>query len=223
MQGRLIFVCLLSLCAGASHAGGEVNGKAPSSTPREWTNHLKTHPLSKLSARISKANATLMDIASDPRILAAAMLVGANPQTYMSNLQRLPDPESLRNGLKLLPPQSAMDWAYSAMDPEFERALLSRATDPQMAGSWMESMRDPAYFQSAVAVFSAPMQWMKVDADGPPARPPVIGLDPKCNSAWMRVVAQSLPRVAKSAHHAAKGKPWALLKPVQHIRASIYL
>ncbi len=219
MQGRLIFVCLLSFCAGVSHAGSEGNNTAQSASPREWSVHLDDPRLNNLSARDPKAFAALMDMASDPRFLAAAMLAGANPRTYMSFLQRLPAPESLRNGLKLLPQQNAMDWAYSAMDPEFENALLSRAADPQMAGCWMEAMRDPAYFQSAVAVFSAPMQWMKVEADAHHlTRPPVNWLDPKTYSGWMRMVARPLPQAAKSANHTAKSKPWALLQPPQRTR-----
>ena len=216
MQNRLFLVCLLSFSAGVSHAGSVVDDKALSPTPLGSKDHLSDFRLSDLSARNPKAFAALMDTASDPRFLAAAMLAGAKPQAYLSFLQRLPDPESLRNGLKLLPAQSAMDWVYSAMDPEFENALLSRATDPQMAGGWMAAMRDPAYFQSAVAVFDAPTQWMKVNSDGHLSAGPLGNwLEPGSNSGWMRIMTRPLPQVTRSAEHRTEAKSLAFLIPPQ--------
>jgi hypothetical protein len=206
MRRRLIFASFfLPFCVAVSHAGGEVSDKRFPRTSQEWMDHLSNPRLNSLSARNPKAFAALMDAACDPRFLASAMLAGANPQTYLSYLQGLPDPQSLRNGLKAMTPENAMDWAYSTMDPEFQKALLSRTSDPQMASRWMEAMRDPAYFQSAVAVFKMPMQWMKVEADGNIAQPLANWLDPKTYRGWTRLMTRSVSSDAKKSAYAASG------------------
>lgn len=216
MRSRLIYVCLLLFCAGLSHAGNELNGKALPATTQEWMDHLSNPRLFSLSVRDPTAYAALMDAASDPRFLASAMLAGANPQTYMSFLQGLRDPETLRKGLLLMTSQTAMDWAYSSVDPEFQNALLSRATVPQIADRSMDAMRDPAYFQSAVAVFDAPVQWMKVEAYVHIAQPSVIWSDPKTCKGWMRLMAQPLSTDAKkSGYPSTKPKPLLFLSPPQ--------
>jgi hypothetical protein len=130
----------------------------------------------------------VMDVAADPRLLASAMLAGLNPKTYLNFIQRLSDPESVRNKLKDSTPQTTMDRAYSETDPEFQAALLSRATEPNMASKWQETMRDPAYFQSGVFVSNKPVQWMNVTADGRTAGPMMNWFDPKTYLGWIRLM-----------------------------------
>jgi hypothetical protein len=144
-----------------------------------------------------------MDAATDPRVLASAMLAGVNPRTYLSFMQKLTDPEALRHYLATATPESTLDKAYSATDPEFQAALLSRAATQKISGNWQQAMRDPAYFQSAVYVSDKPVQWVNIRADGRQIGAMTDWFDPKTYLGWMRLM--SAPRAQDAKASAAAG------------------
>jgi hypothetical protein len=141
----------------------------------------------------------MMDIATDPRVLATAMLAGLNPKTYLAFLQRLTNPEALRQYLGASTPQSAMDEVYSATDPEYQTALLSRATESKITSNWQQAMRDPAYLQSGVYVSNNPVTWVNVTADGRQFGSMLNWFNPKAYIGWMRLAAVPKPRGSAGA------------------------
>jgi hypothetical protein len=181
MHRTLVFgsLMLLSFGTSASHAASGPNSNAqPPASSLQGTAGLSREPQA----------CALMDAAADPRFLASAMLAGLNPKTYLAFIQRLSNPESVRNKLGALTSQVTMDRAYSQTDPQFQTALLSRATEPKMATKWLDAMRDPAYFQPGVYVSNKPVQWVNVTADGRITPPMVNWLDPKTYMGWIRLM-----------------------------------
>jgi hypothetical protein len=211
MHRSLVFVSLFSLLGGTSgsHAASGPNSNAQPALSVQGA---------AASPREPQACA-LMDAAADPRFLASAMLAGLNPKTYLAFIQRLSNPESVRNKLKDLTSQTTMDRAYSETDPEFQTALLSRATEPKMANKWLDAMRDPAYFQPGVYVSSKPIQWVNVTTDGRITQPIINWLDPKTYMGWMRLMAvpgtQATRDAASGLRQNQPTKPLVFASPPQ--------
>jgi hypothetical protein len=130
---------------------------------------------------------TKLDMASDPRVLATAMLAGMDPKAYLSFMKELPDPETVRRYLVSRTSQATLDKAYSSTQPEFQNALLARVTPQKENAGWQHSMRDLDYIQSAIYVLAGPMQWMNVTAQGQVTGAMLNWFDPDRNAGWIRL------------------------------------
>ena len=193
MNRCLIIVPLfvLPLCSGVLYAGNESVDVQPNIAAQEQAVTL-SEAKGDSQSKPELETCAMMDAAADPRVLASAMLAGLNPRTYLSFMQKLTNPEALRHYLTAVTPQSTLDRAYSATAPEFQTALLSRATAQKMASNWQQAMRDPDYLQSAVYVSSKPVQWANVTTDGHQTGSMMNWFDPKTYMGWMRLMA--IPR-----------------------------
>lgn len=110
----------------------------------------------------------MADAISEPELFVAALVMSANPETWLRILKQGGKPGTLKNLAKLADPGMLVDWFYASVDPRFQRAILSRALDANKRQRWMDSMNDPRFFMPAIAVInpSTPLQWVKVAADG---------------------------------------------------------
>lgn len=129
----------------------------------------------------------MADAISEPELFVAALVMSANPETWLRILKQAGKPGTLKNLAKLADPGMLVDWFYASVDPRFQRAILSRALDVNKRQRWMDSMNDPRFFMPAIAVInpSTPLQWVKVAADGrliqPHASQPAVAGD-----SWLR-------------------------------------
>ena len=220
MQQSLIIALFsaLTLVSGFCYAGNEASNTRPALAQQEKL--MPQHALDGgdiQNTRELEPCAT-MDAAADPRLLASAMLAGLNPKSYLSFMQKMADPQALRNWLTMMTPQTAMDKAYSETDPEFQTALLSRATEPKMATNWLQTILDPTYFQSAVYVSSKSVHWVNVTADRQTTGPMTNWFDPRTYIGWMRIMTVPRPQEAKASSDASAvpaPKPLVFTTPPQ--------
>jgi hypothetical protein len=214
----VILFFILTLGSVGCFAGNEANNARPAIAQQE-----KSAPRNALDGGNSQHAGQLeacaiMDAATDPRLLASAMLAGMNPKSYLSFMQKMVDPQALRNWLSTMTPQTAMDKAYSETDPEFQTALLSRATEPKMANGWLRNILDPTYFQSALYVSSKPTEWVNVTADGRASGSMMNWFDPRTYFGWMRIM--TFPRSLQASASSDAGavvapKPLLFTTPPQ--------
>jgi len=138
----------------------------------------------------------LADAMTDPEFLAAAMVMSANPEIWLKAMERAGAPDVPKNLSQMTTPEMLADWFYSSIDPQFQRAILTRMLDPKKPQRWMQAMSNPRFYMHALAFMNpaTPMQWMKVTADGHMIQPMQAWFDPKTYLNWMR-----LPMPASSA------------------------
>jgi hypothetical protein len=140
-------------------------------------------------ARRSGKALEMADTISEPELFVAAMLLSANPEVWLNAMEGAGKAGTLRNFAQLAGPGSLADRFYDAVDPRFQRAILSRALDKSKAQRWMDSMSDRRFFMPAIAVLSPsnPVQWVKVSATGRTIEPGRQMLDDGPSSAWARL------------------------------------
>jgi hypothetical protein len=95
--------------------------------------------------------------------------------------------QSIRNMVKAIGPEAAMDMMFSSVDPVCQKTLLSKATDPTKAPASIEDMRDDQYFRPAIVVGNQAAQWAKATPDGRGAQPLYNWMDPKNYWGWLRM------------------------------------
>lgn len=151
-------------------------------------------------ARHPQQALNLADAMSDPEFLAAAMVMSANPETWLNAIERAGAAEVPQNIAQVASPEMLADWLFSSIDPQFQQAVLSRMLDPKKPQRWMQAMTDPRFYMPALAMMNPamPMQWMKVTADGRMIKPMQVCFDPKTYLNWMRLPMPSAPDAKKN-------------------------
>lgn len=134
----------------------------------------------------------LADAMTDPEFLVAAMVMSANPEVWLKAMERAGAPGVPKNLSQMATPEMLADWFYSSIDPQFQRAIVTRMLDPKKPQRWMQAMSNPHFYMHALALMnpSTPMQWMKVTADGRMIHPMQAWFDPKTYMNWMRLPTQ---------------------------------
>lgn len=142
----------------------------------------------------------LADAMSDPEFLAAAMVMSANPETWLKAIEQASAAEVPENLAQIASPDMLADWFFSSIDPQFQQTVLSRMLDPKKPQRWMQAMTDPRFYMPALAMMNPamPMQWMKVTADGRMIRPMQVWFDPKTYLNWMRLPMPPAPDAKKN-------------------------
>ena len=95
------------------------------------------------------------------------------------------DIQPIREMAKEMSPEVILDKVFSAVAPDFQKALLSKPSVPGKPVKQPEAMRDPKYFLPAIAIMEVPFNWFRVRADGRVIEPAsdVAKSDPS----WARV------------------------------------
>ena len=138
--------------------------------------------------RDSKLSLDMMDAMTEPEFLVAAMAMSANPEIWLKALEQAGAPGVPKNLSRMADPAMMTEWFYSSVDPQYQQAIVSRLFDPKKPQRWMQAMANPRFYMDALAVMpAAPMQWMKVTADGRMINPMQIWFDPKTYLNWMRL------------------------------------
>ena len=95
--------------------------------------------------------------------------------------------QTIRNMVKAIGPEAAMDMMFSSIDPVCQKTLLSKTTDKAKAPTRAEEMRDDKYLQPAIAVGEQLAQWVKGSPDGRSQNPLANWMDPKNYWGWVRM------------------------------------
>ena len=102
----------------------------------------------------------------------------------------------MRNMVKSIGPEAAMDMMFSSINPVCQKTLLSKATDKAKAPANAEEMRDNKYLQPAIAVGDQPTQWAKGSPDNRNPASVFNWMDPKNYWGWMRMNKPAAPPAA---------------------------
>jgi hypothetical protein len=185
MLRQLFFACFLVLSAASASAG---NGKT--GAPEIQAPSYKQQPDSRLNAdrvRHPKQPLDLADDMSDPELLIAAMMMGANPEIWLKAMEQAGAANVPKNLVQPISPDMLTDWFFSSIEPRFQQAVLSRIVDPKKPKR--ELPADSRFYIPALATIdpATPMQWMKVSADGRVAQSMQPWFDPKTCFEWMRL------------------------------------
>ena len=106
------------------------------------------------------------------------------------SLNKNPVPDGtqvIRNMVKSIGPEAAMDMMFSSINPVCQKTLLSKSTDKASAPANAEEMRDNKYLQPAIAVGDLTTQWAKASPDNRNPAPVFNWIDPKNYWGWMRM------------------------------------
>lgn len=95
--------------------------------------------------------------------------------------------QAMRNMVKSIGPEAAMDMMFSSINPVCQKTLLSKATDKAKAPANAEEMRDNKYLQPAIAVGDLTTQWAKGAPGNRNPAPAFNWMDPKNYWGWMRM------------------------------------
>lgn len=105
----------------------------------------------------------------------------------------------MRNMVKSIGPEAAMDMMFSSINPVCQKTLLSKATDKAKAPANAEEMRDNKYLQPAIAVGDLTTQWAKGSPDNRNPASVFNWMDPKNYWGWMRMGKPATEPVQKVA------------------------
>jgi len=106
--------------------------------------------------------------------------------------------QPIREMARAMSPEVILDRMFSAIEPKFQKALLSKPAEPGKLVKRPEAMRDPRYFLPAIATMEMPFNWIRVRADGQVIAPASAGAansDPN----WTRAANEPKPAVALPA------------------------
>lgn len=158
--------------------------------------------------RSPKQALDMADIMTEPEFMAAAMAMSANPDVWLRALERAGSPDVPKNLAQALDPAMLSDWFYASIDPQFQKAIVHRMFDPGKPQRWMQTMADPRFYLRALASMGqAPMQWMKVTADGRVIAPMQPWFDPRTYLNWMRLPEPAPPAGKKTGKMSAQAYP----------------
>lgn len=130
----------------------------------------------------------MADSMTEPEFLVAAMAMSANPEVWLKAMEHAGSVAVPKNLAQVADPAMLSDWFYSSIDPQYQQAIMSKMLDPRKPQRWMQAMANPRFYMHALALMpAAPMQWMKVTADGRMIAPMQPWFDPKTYLNWMRL------------------------------------
>lgn len=186
MFRQLCFACFLVLNA-ASVSAGDGTTDAPGIQAPSYK-----QSDSRLNADRVPHPKQVLDLAddmSDPELLIAAMMMGANPEIWLKAMERAGAANVPKNLVQAISPDMLTDWFFSSIEPQFQQTVLSRMIDPKKPRRELSAMRDARFYIPALATIdpTTPMQWMKVSADGRVAQSMQPWFDPKTCFEWMRL------------------------------------
>lgn len=95
--------------------------------------------------------------------------------------------QAMRNMVKSIGPEAAMDMMFSSINPVCQKTLLSKAADKAKAPANAEEMRDNKYLQPAIAVGDLTTPWVKGSPGNRNPAPAFNWMDPKNYWGWMRM------------------------------------
>lgn len=106
--------------------------------------------------------------------------------------------QPIRDMAKAMSPEVILDRVFSAVEPNFQNALLSKPAEPGKPVKRPEALRDPKYFLPAIATMEMPFNWIRVRADGQVIAPASAGAaNPDPN--WVRAANEQKPPLALPA------------------------
>lgn len=183
MMLRFLLACLAALPMTTAWADGDRERDAAARLAKMLDMSSNAH-----LARDSAQALDLMDAMTEPEFLVAAMAMSGNPEVWLQAMEQAGAPGVPNNLAQMADPAMIAEWFYSSIDPQFQQAIVSRMLDPKKPQRWMQAMSNPRFYMNALAVMpTAPMQWMKVTADGRMINPMQIWFDPKTYLNWMRL------------------------------------
>lgn len=115
------------------------------------------------------------------------------------------DIQPFREMAKELSPEIVLDRVFSAVAPDFQRALLSR---PSKQASQPEAMRDPKYILPAIATVPLSNPWVNVTNDGRVLEPAAAASSRNSDSVWTRV-----EEADKGSQPVKRGFPFPFFMP----------
>jgi hypothetical protein len=133
-------------------------------------------------------NAQAGELASEPARLAAA--------EHCLKAFGMQDVQPFKEMAKELSPEVVLDRVFSAVAPDFQKALLSRPADPAKPVKQPEAMRDPKYFLPAIATVPLSNPWVSVTGDGRVTEPAIVANRFAPDPNWARIPAESKGRQA---------------------------
>jgi hypothetical protein len=203
MLRQIFSVCLFAFSAACPCARADSPVDAPVSQAARFEQILDLRNNVSL-VRHPQQVLDLADAMTDPEFLVAAMVMSANPEVWLKAMERAGAPGVPKNLSQMATPEMLADWFYSSIDPQFQRAILTRMLDPKKPQRWMQAMVNPRFYMHALAIMNpaTPMQWMKVTADGRMIPPMQAWFDPKTYLNWMRLPMPAPPAAQKSGDNA---------------------
>jgi len=186
MFRQLCFACFLVLSAASATAGNGTTGAPGIQAPSYKQSDSR---LDADRVRHPKQPLDLADDMSDPELLIAAMMMGANPEIWLKAMERAGAANVPKNLVQAISPDMLSDWFFSSIEPQFQQTVLSRMIDPKKPQRELSAMRDARFYIPALATIdpTTPPQWMKVSADGRVAQSMPPWLDPKTCFEWIRL------------------------------------
>lgn len=212
MLRQLLTACFLGLSAASVWAGGGT----PGSPEIQATRHEQQSDLRHNADPVRYPQAQDMAaVMSDPELLMAAMMMGANPEIWLKAMERAGAANGPKKNTQAISPDMLADWFFSSIEPQFQQAVLSRMVDPKKPKHELLAMRDLRFYRPALATrdSATPMQWMKVSADGRVSQPKQPWFDPKACFEWVRL--PTSPAGKKGGAEASTSVPY-FWKPLQH-------
>ncbi|MGK2953251.1 MAG: hypothetical protein ACSLEZ_12805 [Thiobacillus sp.] len=187
MFRQLCFACFLGLNAASAWAGNATTG-APGIQAPSYKQQSDSH-LNADRVRHPKQALDQADDMSDPELLVAAMMMGANPEIWLKAMERAGAANVPKNLVQAMSPDMLADWFFSSIEPQFQQTVLSRMVNPKKPQRELPAMRDARFYIPALATIdpATPTQWLKVSADGRVAQSIPPWFDPKTCFEWMRL------------------------------------
>lgn len=103
----------------------------------------------------------------------------------------LQDVQPFKEMAKEMSPEILMDRVFSAVAPDYQNALLSRPADAGKPAKRPEAMRDPKYFQPAIATVPLQNRWVNVTTDGRVLEPAASSSHSVPDPNWSRIPGES--------------------------------
>lgn len=118
------------------------------------------------------------------------------------------DVQMFKDMAKEMSPEVVLDKVFSAVAPDFQRALLSRPADPAKPVKRPEAMRDPKYFQPAIATVPLTGNMVNVNNGGRKIEP-ASAINPNPSAAyWTRMQSED-----KDGQSGKQGFPFPFFMP----------
>lgn len=76
------------------------------------------------------------------------------------------DAKAIKEMAREMSPDVILDKVFSAVAPDFQKAILSKPLEPGKPVKNSEAMREKKYFLPAIATMDMPFNWIRVRANG---------------------------------------------------------